>query len=900
MDPDYARLRPKPPGERWRVMGASARRRPGGGDGGPLAERVIPWLLAATIAGSVLAIGAVHTPTLACVASVTAVAAALSLRASAPGAARLPYVTTLPVATLLGLSAYTLLQAAPLPLAWLERLSPASADVWARALMPLGEAAPRLVSLSLDPGASVVEATKWLTYAGVFITAAFVGARHGARLVVTLVFGSAFLAALTTIAHGLLGATRVFGLYQPRFSVAAWHVGPLLNPNNLAGYLNLGILSGVGLLVTSRPLLHPWITGVGLTTIVGVGLISSSRGGLLVLPLGLALFFVLLSRHRGARSSSALRRGPASWLIGIAIGGGALLAALASTNHTLSELADDNLDKLSLFWSTLPLLTDHWLFGVGRGAFETVFPAYRRSPGNIVFTHAENFVIQWAAEWGIPVAAAALIALGIAFRPGKLARRRSAAVVGAWVGCAMLLVQNLFDLGLEVPGVSIALAATLGSLWGEAQHERRRREAGEHEPTAERRRAVWLAASAAASGLALVALTLRFGARDVDHDRRSLRALTEADEASDDRRQLLRSELRAAMLRHPAEPYFPLLGAVVAMKHRSESPLPWLQRTLERSRRHGRAHLLLAEVLASRGAREQALLSLRLAVEDDPGVTSAAAGLARQWARSWDDLVRAVPEGEAGAELLERMAASWDRQGDAELRLRCAEEAIARAPTRIGARWAAGDALLSMLGNARWPRCGGAEGGVEQRAACERQLEAHAVAIQRSKESSFYAVQLRARLLLLRKEAGEAERLLAGSCERTDNPADCLRLRVLAASQMPSSERLAPAIRDLMSVSCASPAACAAAATWAGDLLAARKDHSSAVTYYARAAQSEPTEERLLKLANAASDAGAHAEAASALERLLQRRGERGDQDLEIRKRILEEKAKALAPTLTP
>ncbi|WP_437503526.1 O-antigen ligase family protein [Sorangium sp. So ce1099] len=896
MERDYTRLKPRSPGERRRAVvgGAAARGRAGGA--APLPERVIPWLLAVTIAGSVLAIGAVHTPTLALVSSITAVAAALSLRASAR-ADRQSHARSLPALTLLGLTAYTLLQAAPLPLAWLGLLSPASADVWSRALMPLGEAPPRYASISLDPGATLVEATKWLTYAGVFVTAAFVGARHGARLGITLVFSSAFLAALTTIAHGLLGAKEVFGLYQPRFSVAAWHVGPLLNPNNLAGYLNLGILSGVGLLLTSRPLLPAWVTGVGLATIVGVGIIASSRGGLLVLPLGLALFALLSRRRRGRHRPGSRSQGPTAWLLSVAIGGGALLAALAATNRTLSEFADDNLDKLSLFYSTLPLLADHWLLGVGRGAFETVFPAYRQSPGNIVFTHAENFAIQWAAEWGIPVAAAALIALGLAFRPGKIAMKGSTAAVGAWVGCVVLLAQNLFDLGLEVPGVSIALAATLGSLWGEAYHERPLHEAPADEPEAERRRAWRTAAYAAASGLALVALMLRFGWRDVDHDRRALRAMSEAGAATGAGWPRFRGELRAAMLRHPAEPYFPLLGAVVALQGRSESPIPWLQRTLERSRRHGRAHLLLAEVLASRGAREQALLSLRLAVEDDPGVTGAAATLARQWTDSFDELVRAVPEGDAGAEMLERMATAGDRRGALELRLRCAEEAIARAPSRVVARWAAGDVLLAMLEEPSSPRCGGLEDGEGKRAACEQQIEAHAAAIQRQQENAFFAVQLRARLLLLRKQSAEAEQLLAGSCERLDNRVGCLRLRVQAASQMASPERLPHAIRDLLSASCSSLAACAATSTWAGDLLVARKDHQSAVTYYARAAQDEPTEERLLKLANAASEAGAHVEAASALERLLQRRG---GNDPALRKRILDEKAKALAPELEP
>src|SRR5207244_864257 len=83
-------------------------------------------------------------------------------------------------------------------------------------------------------------------------------------------------------------------------------------------------------------------------------------------------------------------------------------------------------------------------------------------------------------------------------------------------------------------------------------------------------------------------------------------------------RQRLRGDLRAAMRRHPAEPYFPLMGGALAWQEQDENPVPWLQRALERSRANGRAHLLLADVLHQHGARLQALMELRLALSADP------------------------------------------------------------------------------------------------------------------------------------------------------------------------------------------------------------------------------------------------------------------------------------------
>src|SRR5204863_415700 len=85
------------------------------------------------------------------------------------------------------------------------------------------------------------------------------GSRRGAAWGITVVFVAAVLAALTTVGHGLAGATRVFGLYQPAFHASSWHIGPLLNPNNLAGYLNLGALSGLGLMQARKPRIPAWL-----------------------------------------------------------------------------------------------------------------------------------------------------------------------------------------------------------------------------------------------------------------------------------------------------------------------------------------------------------------------------------------------------------------------------------------------------------------------------------------------------------------------------------------------------------------------------------------------------------------------------------------------------------------
>ena len=55
------------------------------------------------------------------------------------------------------------------------------------------------------------------------------------------------------MAHRLVGASSVFGVYAPVGEFAPEKLGPLLNPNNLAGYMNVAVFCGFGLIVMRRP-----------------------------------------------------------------------------------------------------------------------------------------------------------------------------------------------------------------------------------------------------------------------------------------------------------------------------------------------------------------------------------------------------------------------------------------------------------------------------------------------------------------------------------------------------------------------------------------------------------------------------------------------------------------------
>ena len=506
---------------------------------------------------------------------------------------------------------------------------------------------------------------------------------------------------------------------------------------------------------------------------------------------------------------------------------------------------------------------------------------------------------QWASEWGLPIACAALGAFGWAFAPKRLGVHRSALAAGGWCGVAALALQNLVDLGLEIPALCIGAATVLGSLWGDLRRHGAREAARSRGPLPYARA---VGAGVAALGAALAAAGLYFGRHDVGSDRSELQAAVRALGPSPaGAAPAIRAELARAMLRHPAEPYFPLLGALVALRAGGDNPIPWLQRTLERGQVNGPAHLLLAQVLAGRGARPQALFELRLATENDPLLVGETADLAVRWARTFEELLVAVPEGHEGDLVLVEMGrllstqsavTKGGAQAAADLRGRCDREAIVRDPTAIAPRVREAEARFEALAHpGPSPLCG-------DHARCREEILEHAEAIALAEPDSVTALGLRARLLLVDGKIEEAVKLLEKECEQVTDRVACLRLRVEAATRLKAPAPITNAAKDLLGAACVTTTACADTATWLADVRLQRGEPSAALALLTRAAREDPADEaRWMRVADAATRAGAHVQAVDALEKVAKRRG---GADPDLRRRIDEERKLALGGLLGP
>lgn len=809
------------------------------------------WLICAGTVLAALALGAIHPTTLIVVSVLPFAAAAIVV--SRHGFKCIPA----PAWVLFGLAAYTALQALPLPAALVRALSPHAAQIWRDAFELSGKTG--WMSLSLDRGATMVEVLKWTMYGAAFVAAANYGARRGMLRGLLLPVGAATAVALVTLIHGLAGAETIYGFYEPSVPRSIWHMGPLLNPNHLASYLNFGIFCAFGIAAVRRPLVPPWAVGLIIAFLMPNAIVAGSRGGIVGLVVGLLIFW--LAQPKATHADASLGPVPKLALIAtmasvfaLAIG----LTGLLATERTARQLYEVNVDKLRLLGWCQHLIADYPWFGIGRGAFESVFSAYRTGRSNEIYSHPENLPAQWLGEWGVPVALAAAACFVYYLRPRRLGVRWSVAASGVVAALSAMLTQNFVDFGLEVPAVALTVTVALAVCWGQA--DARRRGAPDGDDATSLRRLVGIGAGC----VALLGLVIAFGGRALVYERRALaEAYESTQEPNVNNLRALRDMASELVAAHPAEPYFFRMGALLTWRI-GENPLRWFGTALERGPEVGRTHLLLARYLASERAIGQALLELRLAGTFDPNLVPATARAASAWSTTYDGVIRAVPEAEAGTLMLTLL--SRETTDKPELRERLLSELVNRDPKRFASLQQLADFLLSELGRGdASERCGG-----ERRNDCLTRADQTIASIERVAPQELQTVLLRSRFF---EVSGESQRALGVLNERcktlpTAVRPRCLKRRLELAFAEKTAADFAVAAKEYLADACGDSDQCAESLERVADLSSGRGDWDAALAFYERAAR-ERSEDRLwLKVARAGARVAAFSRVTNALARI--------------------------------
>lgn len=362
-----------------------------------------------------------------------------------------------------------------------EALIGLSLAAWLAQMVARREIAPTLPPLTLPlllfvaaalislPGAlslkySLKEIIKWLQVLGLYVFAANVLDRRGARLLILVLV-------LTGAAAALHGWVQFFTRSGPEgfvlFDRFMRAYGTFEQPNPYAGYLGLVAplalslaLEGRAIGGASRSAAVLFFGAVCAIVVAAMGM-SWSRGAWLGLAASTSVVVAVRSRRAAALFAALVAIGALLLILSsfqllpdfLTQRFADVLPYLRPFDVRDVEVTDANfavVERMAHWQAGWQMWSEHPWRGVGIGNYEPVYPAYHIPPWEEPLGHAHNYYLNVAAEAGLIGLLAYLLLWGAAFWQALGTMRRStawdrAAAVGVLGVLVHLSVHNLFD-----------------------------------------------------------------------------------------------------------------------------------------------------------------------------------------------------------------------------------------------------------------------------------------------------------------------------------------------------------------------------------------------------------------------------------------------------------------------
>ena len=351
------------------------------------------------------------------------------------------------------------------------------------------------MTLSTDPHASHVSMLKSLAYSCVFLLAlALLNRRSRIKTAAhVLVYSAVAFSVYAVLMHLAGSPVELFGTIIPHGDSAS---GTYPNRNHFAGYLEMMLALGIGLLIAglSERRIDGWKKFLRAT----IEWILSPK---MILRLALCVLVIALTTTHS-------RMGNAAFFSSLLIAGGIgivlsryamrntvlLLASLIAidlfivgswfgveklTQRLESTTVRDVREREEPAKYTIPIIKDYVVFGSGPGSFYVTFPKYRPETVLDFYDLTHNDYAQIASESGLLgfglIGSFVVVTLGAALLAQW--RRRDPLMRGMSFACIMgvtsLLIHSWVDFNLQVPANATYFMVILALGWISLYHEHR-------------------------------------------------------------------------------------------------------------------------------------------------------------------------------------------------------------------------------------------------------------------------------------------------------------------------------------------------------------------------------------------------------------------------------------------
>lgn len=382
-----------------------------------------------------------------------------------------------------------LLQLLPLPDSILLLVSPTSLQLYDK----FGGSAASLHSISINRFATRQELLLLLAYLSVFfvIIGHFRTKNQLRTLVMALFYIGGFLVLFALVQKATWNG-RIFWFYPvEEYLISGKGIwGPYINRNHFAGYLEMVIPFGLGMMIYTAPgrrsspdalqsnrvgrfLADPnfsvFTSFFVVVLIMTAALFATlSRGGIAACVVSFAFFVWITRKRRSLRSRSLLLA-----LLALVVSAVVVFAAWDRIENRFEDAG--YIDRATVWSDSLGIMRDYPLFGSGLGAFESTYMRYQSRYTQILFDHAHNDYIEAMTDTGLIgtslAGGAAILLFSALYRRWRIKRSTYAQCIGAGglSASVAMAVHSFTDFNLHIPAnallCTVVIAITYGAVY---------------------------------------------------------------------------------------------------------------------------------------------------------------------------------------------------------------------------------------------------------------------------------------------------------------------------------------------------------------------------------------------------------------------------------------------------